>query len=134
MPDGRIPANIVLMAHRYTNSVSLNQPSLEPAESRKSSGRRWKLVERGSHKGNRGESDPITRLAHDIRTQLYIIIGFAELMLDEVPGKINEDQRCNLNDVLNSGKRLVNMLNDIVVRSESKSGNARDDRTHEELK
>jgi len=134
LPAGVIPANIVLMANRYTHSVSLNQPGLEPAESRKPSERRWKLVERGSHKGNRRKSDPVTRLAHDIRTQLYIIIGFAELMLDEVPGKINEDQRCNLNDVLNSGKRLVNMLNDIGVWSEIKSGDIGDDKTHEELR
>ena len=102
-------------------------------ESRKSSDRHWQVVERGSPKGNRRKSDPVTRLSHDIRTQLYIIIGFAELMLDEVPGKINDDQRCNLNDVLNSGKRLVNMLNDIVVRSESNSGNAMEVKTHEEL-
>jgi signal transduction histidine kinase len=134
LPDGTIPATIVLMANRYSHSVSLNQPSLEPSESRKPSGRRWKLVERGSHKVSRRESDPITRLSHDIRTQLYIIIGFAELMLDEVPGKINDDQRCNLNDVLNSGKRLVNMLNDIIARSESNSGKTVDDTTHEEHK
>jgi signal transduction histidine kinase len=133
LPDGIIPATIVLMANRYSHSVSLNQPSLEPSESRKPSDRRWKLVERGSHKGNRRESDPITRLSHDIRTQLYIIIGFAELMLDEVPGKINDEQRCSLNDFLNSGKRLVNLLDDMVVGSDHKSDSVSDEKNQEEL-
>lgn len=62
----------------------------------------------------------VARLSHDIRTQLYIIIGFAELMLQEIPGKINEEQRRNLNDVLNSGRRLEELLRDIVDRSEGR--------------
>jgi signal transduction histidine kinase len=59
---------------------------------------------------------PVQKLSHDIRTQLYIIIGFAELMLDEIPGKINDEQRRNLNDVLASGKRLFELLNGIINR------------------
>jgi signal transduction histidine kinase len=62
-------------------------------------------------------NETLSKLSHDIRTQLYIIIGFAELMLEEVPGKINDEQRRNLNDVLTSGKRLQDLLNDIVTRS-----------------
>jgi len=57
----------------------------------------------------------VARLSHDIRTQLYIIIGFAELMLEEIPGKINQEQRRNLSDVLNSGRRLQELLRDIVA-------------------
>jgi len=63
---------------------------------------------------------PASRLAHDIRNQLYIIVGFAELMLQEIPGKINEEQRRNLNDVLNSGRRLQELLRDIVAWSGGK--------------
>ncbi len=66
-----------------------------------------------------GDSASISGLSHDIRNQLYIIIGFAELMLEEVPGKINEEQRRNLNDVLTSGKRLQALLSNIVQRSEN---------------
>jgi signal transduction histidine kinase len=57
-----------------------------------------------------GESRSLPGLTHDIRAQLNIILGFTQLMLDEVPGKINEAQRRGLNDVLNSGKRLLELL------------------------
>jgi K+-sensing histidine kinase KdpD len=77
------------------------------------------VADEGPSRFNLSGNRPVTRLSHDIRTQLYIIIGFAELMLDEIPGKINEEQRRNLNDVLNSGKRLLELLHDIVPRSEN---------------
>jgi signal transduction histidine kinase len=53
-------------------------------------------------------------ISHDFRTPLNIIIGFAELLLDEVPGKINDEQRRSLNDILDSGRRLLSLLNDIL--------------------
>ncbi len=63
----------------------------------------------------------IEKIAHDCRSSLNVIIGFTELMLDEVPGKINEEQRSSLNDILNSGHRLLYLVNDIVRRLEAGS-------------
>jgi signal transduction histidine kinase len=57
-------------------------------------------------------------LAHDFRTPLNIIIGFSELMLEEIPGKINEEQRRDLVDILNSGKRLLGLVNTMLERPE----------------
>jgi signal transduction histidine kinase len=76
----------------------------------------WRLVDRGSYKVAAEKPETVAKLSHDIRTQLYIIIGFAELMLEEIPGKINDEQRRNLNDILNSGKRLLELLDGIVTR------------------
>jgi signal transduction histidine kinase len=53
----------------------------------------------------------MSKVSHDLRTPLNVIIGFSELMLDEVPGKINETQKQSLNDILNSAKRLVDLVN-----------------------
>jgi signal transduction histidine kinase len=72
-------------------------------------------VEGGASTYSPQQSDSVSKLSHDIRTQLYIIIGFAELMLLEIPGKLNEEQRRNLKDVLNSGRRLQALLQDIVA-------------------
>jgi signal transduction histidine kinase len=52
-------------------------------------------------------------LSHEFRTPLNIIIGFTELLLDEAPGKINAEQRRNLNDILHSSQRLLGLVNEI---------------------
>jgi len=78
------------------------------------------LVDVGHYQAAPEKPGSVSNRSHDIRNQLYIIIGFAELMLQEIPGKINEEQRRNLNDVLNSGRRLQELLQDIWARSGGK--------------
>ncbi len=65
-------------------------------------------------KTTRTKSEHMANMSHDLRTPLNVIIGFSELMLDEVPGKINEEQRRSLNDVLSSGQHLLELINGIL--------------------
>jgi signal transduction histidine kinase len=55
----------------------------------------------------------LEQISHDFRTPLNIIIGFTELLLDEAPGKINDEQRRSLNDILDSGQRLLSLVNEV---------------------
>jgi signal transduction histidine kinase len=55
----------------------------------------------------------LERIAHDFRAPLNIIIGFAELLLDETPGPINHEQKSSLTDILDSGHRLLDLVNRI---------------------
>jgi len=93
----------------------------ESKERQKAPERRWLLVDDDFVRDNH-QSKSLAKLSHDIRTQLYIIIGYAELMLEEIPGKINDEQRHDLNDVLNSGKRLQVLLDNIVSQPEGRPG------------
>jgi signal transduction histidine kinase len=56
----------------------------------------------------------LQKMSHDFRTPLNIVIGFAELLLDETPGKINAEQRRSLNDILDSGRRLLRLLQEYL--------------------
>jgi signal transduction histidine kinase len=110
---------MVLMASKVDRAVG-QKKAVVSSGTRKKPTEIWRLVDGGLYKVATEKTGSVSKLSHDIRTQLYIIIGFAELMLDEIPGKINEEQRRNLNDVLNSGKRLLDLLHDIVTQSECK--------------
>jgi signal transduction histidine kinase len=54
----------------------------------------------------------LDKVSHDFRSPLNIIIGFSELLLDENPGKINEDQKSCLKDILNAAYRLLGLVNE----------------------
>ena len=73
-------------------------------------------------KATLAKSEFLAHMSHELRTPLNVVIGFAELMLDEVPGKVNEEQRLCLNDVWGSGKHLLNLINDILDLSKIESG------------
>jgi len=46
---------------------------------------------------------------------MNIIIGFTELLLDELPGPVNQEQRQCLNDIRESARRLLGLMNDFFT-------------------
>jgi len=73
-------------------------------------------------KANKLKSEFLANMSHELRTPLNSIVGFSELMIDEVPGKINEEQEQCLSNVLNSSKHLLNLINDVLDLSRIESG------------
>ena len=71
---------------------------------------------------SQAKSEFLAHMSHELRTPLNVIIGFSELMIDEVPGIVNEEQRQCLNDVLDSGQHLLDLINDILDLAKIESG------------
>ena len=65
-------------------------------------------------KATQAKSELMSRMSHEFRKTLNVVIGFTELMLDEVPGKINDDQRASLNDIHTGSKRLLYLINNYL--------------------
>src|SRR5881409_375050 len=53
-------------------------------------------------------------MSHELRTPLNGIIGFAEFLSDGKPGPLNDKQKEYLGDVLNSGRHLLHLINDML--------------------
>ena len=53
-------------------------------------------------------------MSHELRTPLNGIIGFAEFLADGKPGGVNPKQKELLEDILNSGKHLLQLISDIL--------------------
>lgn len=73
-------------------------------------------------KASRAKSDFLARMSHELRTPLNVVMGFAELMLDEVPGEINDEQRQCLDDILTSGRHLLGLINEVLDLTKVEAG------------
>ncbi|EQA35708.1 PAS domain S-box protein [Leptospira inadai serovar Lyme str. 10] len=71
---------------------------------------------------SRLKSEFLASMSHELRTPLNAIIGFSEFLLDEKPGKLNGKQKEYLEDVLQSGRHLLNLINDVLDLSKVEAG------------
>jgi protein-histidine pros-kinase len=81
-----------------------------------------KRVEQAIQHANRMKSEFLANMSHELRTPLNGIIGFSEFLVDEKPGKINDKQKEYLNDILNSGRHLLQLINDVLDLSKVEAG------------
>ncbi len=64
----------------------------------------------------------LATMSHELRTPLNSIIGFTGLLLQELPGAINAEQRKQLMMVQNSSRHLLALINDVLDISKIEAG------------
>jgi len=64
----------------------------------------------------------LAHMSHELRTPLNAIIGFSDLLIEGIAGKINDQQKQCLEDILSSGKHLLSLINDILDLSKVEAG------------
>jgi protein-histidine pros-kinase len=81
-----------------------------------------KRFEQTLQQASRLKSEFLANMSHELRTPLNGIIGFSEFLVDEKPGKLNAKQKEYLNDILNSGRHLLQLINDVLDLSKVEAG------------
>ena len=71
---------------------------------------------------SRTKSDFLANMSHELRTPLNAVIGFSEILQDEMFGKLNEKQQEYVKNILGSGKHLLDLINDILDLSKVEAG------------
>jgi PAS domain S-box-containing protein len=71
---------------------------------------------------NHAKSDFLAKMSHELRTPLNSIIGFSEMLEDRTFGPLNEKQGRYVENVLNSGRQLLQLINDILDLSKVEAG------------
>src|SRR5437870_8676549 len=71
---------------------------------------------------SRHKSEFLANMSHELRTPLNAIIGFSEVLAEKMFGDINEKQTEYLQDILESGRHLLSLINDILDLSKVEAG------------
>ena len=75
-----------------------------------------------AEKTNLTKSDFLANMSHELRTPLNSVIGFSEVLQDQLFGPINGKQQEYVSNILTSGRHLLSLINDILDLSKVESG------------
>lgn len=71
---------------------------------------------------SRAKSQFLANMSHELRTPLNAIIGFSEVLSDQTFGTLNDRQLRYTNNILNSGRHLLTLINDILDLAKVEAG------------
>jgi len=71
---------------------------------------------------NRHKSAFLANMSHELRTPMNAIIGFSEVLLDPSMQVTDGERAQFLTDILNSGKHLLNLINEVLDLSKIEAG------------
>ncbi len=71
---------------------------------------------------SRHKSEFLANMSHELRTPLNAVIGFSEVLAEKMFGDVNDKQAEYLQDILESGRHLLSLINDILDLSKIEAG------------
>lgn len=73
-------------------------------------------------RSNQLKSEFLTSMSHELRTPLHTIIGFSELLAEQLQGTLNVKQERFVGHILRDSLHLLELINDILDLSKIESG------------
>ena len=71
---------------------------------------------------NQYKDNFLSSMSHELRTPLNAVLGFSEVLLDEMLGPLNDKQKQYCGEIYNSGSYLLLIINDLLDLSKIEAG------------
>jgi signal transduction histidine kinase len=110
------------MAIYYANMISMRSDLEREAERHRETAIRLREAKDMADRANRAKSIFLAKMSHELRTPLNAVIGFSEILLDDVEldGK-NSRKKTDLERINSAGKHLLSLVTDVLDLSKIES-------------
>lgn len=71
---------------------------------------------------DRLKSSFLANMSHELRTPLNSILGFADVMLEELDGPLTDNMKTDLGLIYKNGQHLLHLINDVLDMAKIESG------------
>jgi PAS domain S-box-containing protein len=75
-----------------------------------------------AEQASQAKSEFLSRMSHELRTPLNSIIGFSQILLDDIGNGLKDVQRDRIQRILLSGRHLIKLINEILDHSQIEAG------------
>jgi signal transduction histidine kinase/DNA-binding response OmpR family regulator len=120
---GSLAHSFSIMAEKLKNMYALLENKVnERTKDLETANNKLENLNKQLLEANNAKSAFLASMSHELRTPLNAIIGFSELLRDGFLGEITDEQKETINDIYNSGKHLLTLINDILDLSKIEAG------------
>lgn len=84
--------------------------------------RQLEIRNREVERANRLKSEFLASMSHELRTPLHTIIGFSDLLAEELKGPLNETQKRFVEHIRNDSRHLLTLISDTLDFSKIEAG------------
>ncbi len=120
--DDRLKLMEATIAELRKENSKLQQQVLDDAIELQATVDEWTIAKDDLERANSVKSAFLASMSHELRTPLNAIINFTKFVAKGSMGPVNDEQRETLEEVVDSAKHLLNLINDVLDMSKIEAG------------
>ena len=105
---------VAWMAIFYSKIMSIRSTLQRETDNHRDTARRLQKAKETAERVSRAKSIFLARMSHELRTPLNAVIGYSEILLEDVPDKGDPQRRSDLQRINDAGKHLLSLVTEVL--------------------